>query len=164
MIEQKLRTDFFKKIKWNHSQAFKPSMTFIQNVHYRNAHHFYNEILKSEGIDIAVFGLYDKAISYGLREMPQVYELWCLVTLIKVLQEDFHFKPNKDDIKTLLKIIDPKRQKIDDYVKINFTGSLAGREVTLHYQKKNLIFLKLKCQHQVVKLLISVKLKKSQSN
>lgn len=136
LIKQNLRTDFFKKIKLNHLQGFKPSMTFIQNIVYRNALRYYKEILKSEGIDIAIFGLYENVTSYGMREMPQVYELWCLVTQVKILEESFHFKHNKNDIKTLLKNINPKNQTIEEYSKINFEKSLAGRTVTLHYQKK----------------------------
>jgi predicted component of viral defense system (DUF524 family) len=58
-------------------------MTFIQNISYRNALRYYKEVLKSEGIDIAVFDLYENVTSFGLREMPQVYELWCLVTTNK---------------------------------------------------------------------------------
>jgi hypothetical protein len=32
MLDQRLKTSFFKKIKWKNFQGFKPSMTFIQNI------------------------------------------------------------------------------------------------------------------------------------
>jgi predicted component of viral defense system (DUF524 family) len=67
--------------------------------------------------------------------MPQVYELWCLVTLIKVLEESFRFEHEPKDLTALLKAIDPNKQTIADYSKIDFKNSLAGRQVTLHYQK-----------------------------
>ncbi|MBK9635708.1 MAG: hypothetical protein IPO64_14795 [Bacteroidetes bacterium] len=108
LLEQRLKTSFFKKIKWKNFQGFKPSMTFIQNITYRNALRYYKEILKSEGIDIAVFDLYENVKSFGLREMPQVYELWCLITQIKVLEESFHFEHEPKDLTALLKAIDPK--------------------------------------------------------
>ena len=165
LIKQKLRTDFFKKIKWKHLQGFKPSMTFIQNISYRNALRYYKEILKSEGIDIAIFDLYENVTSYGLREMPQVYELWCLVTQIKVLEESFHFKHNKNDIKTFLKNIDPKKQKIEEYSKISFENSLAGRKVILHYQKKITdnkrpdFILEVSCNNRKINLVLDSKFK-----
>jgi len=135
LLEQRLKTVFFKKTKWNNFLGFKPSMTFIQNISYRNALRYYKEVLKSEGIEIAVFDLYENVTSFGLREMPQVYELWCLVTQIKVLEESFHFAHVSKDLLALLKTIDPKKQTIAEYSKIDFKNSLAGRRVTLHYQK-----------------------------
>jgi len=130
-----LKTVFFKKTKWKSLNGFKPSMSFIQNIIYRNALRYYKEILKSEGIDMEVFDLYENVTTYGLREMPQVYELWCLVTQIKVLEESFHFAHFPKDITSLLKSIDPKKQSISEHSKINFINNLAGRQVTLHYQK-----------------------------
>lgn len=135
LIVQRLKTSFFKKIKSNHFQGFKPSMTIIQNVSYRNALRYYKEILKSEGIDIEVFDLYENVTSYGLREMPQVYELWCLVTQIKILKENFHLEHDPKDLKALLRVIDPNKQSIVKQFTINFKNKLAGRQVTLHYQK-----------------------------
>ena len=135
LLEQRLKTSFFKKIKWKNFQGFKPSMTFIQNINYRNALRYYKEVLKSEGIDIEIFDLYENITSFGLREMPQVYELWCLVTQIKVLEESFHFAHISKDLSALLKTIDPKKKTIAEHSKIDFKNSLAGRRVTLHYQK-----------------------------
>jgi hypothetical protein len=165
LIKQKLKIDFFKKIKWRHLQGFKPSMTYIQNIVYRNALRYYNEILKSEGIDIAIFDLHENVTSFGLREMPQLYELWCLVTLVKVLEESFHFKHNKNDITSLLKNIDPKKQTISEYSKINFTNSLAGRKVTLHYQqmitknKRPDFLLEVSCNQRKINLVLDSKFK-----
>jgi len=165
LIKQKLGTDLFQKVKWKHLQGFKPSMTFIQNIGYRNALRFYKEILKSEGIDIAIFDLYENVTSYGLREMPQVYELWCLVTQVKILEESFHFKHNRDDITTLLKNINPKNQTMGEYTKINFANSLAGRKVTLHYQKKILenkrpdFILEVSCNNRRINLVLDSKFK-----
>lgn len=164
-INKKLRSDYFVKIKWRDLQGFKPSMTFIQNIVYRNALRYYKEILNSEGIDIAIFGLYENVTSYGLREMPQVYELWCLITQIKVLEEGFHFKCNKNDIATLLKNIDPTKNTIEKYSEINFTNALAGRKVKLHYQKKIKdnkrpdFILEVSCNNRQINLVLDSKFK-----
>lgn len=165
LIEQKLKTNFFKKVKWKNFQGFKPSMTFIQNITYRNALRYYKEILKSEGIDIAVFDLYENVTAVGLREMPQVYELWCLVTIIKVLEESFYFAHISKDLSTLLKTIDPKKQTIAEYSKIDFKNSLAGRGVTLHYQKSIAenkrpdFILEVTCNRRTINLVLDSKFK-----
>jgi len=165
LLEQRLKTTFFKKIKWKNFQGFKPSMTFIQNIIYRNALRYYKEILKSEGIDIAVFDLYENVTSFGLREIPQVYELWCLVTQIKVLEESFHFEHEPKDLTALLKAIDPKKQTIAEHSKINFKNSLAGRRVTLHYQKSIVenkrpdFILEITCNRRTINLVLDSKFK-----
>ncbi|MBK7816429.1 MAG: hypothetical protein IPJ60_02070 [Sphingobacteriaceae bacterium] len=165
LLEKRLKTSFFKKIKWQNFQGFKPSMTFIQNISYRNALRFYKEVLKSEGIDIAVFDLYENVTSFGLREMPQVYELWCLVTQIKVLEESFHFAHISKDLLALLKTIDPKKQTISEHSKIDFKNSLAGRQVTIHYQKSIAerkrpdFILEVTCNNRTINLILDAKFK-----
>ena len=165
LLEQRLKTNFFKRIKWENFQGFKPSMTFIQNITYRNALRYYKEVLKSEGINIEVFDLYENVTSFGLREMPQVYELWCLVTLIKVLEESFRFEHEPKDLTALLKAIDPNKQTIADYSKIDFKNSLAGRQVTLHYQKSIAenkrpdFILEVTCNMQTINLVLDSKFK-----
>jgi hypothetical protein len=165
LLEQKLKTNFFKRIKWKNFYGFKPSMTFIQNIAYRNALRYYKEVLKSEGIDIEVFDYYENVTSFGLREMPQIYELWCLITLIKVLEESFHFAHISKDLSTLLKTIDPKKQTIAEYSKIDFKNSLAGRRVTLHYQKNIAenkrpdFILEVTCNRRTINLVLDSKFK-----
>jgi len=165
LLEQRLKTNFFRKIKWKNFQGFKPSMTFIQNIIYRNALRYYKEVLKSEGIDIEIFDLYENVTSFGLREMPQVYELWCLVTQIKVLEENFHFAHISKDLSALLKTIDPKKQTIAEHSIIDFKNSLAGRRVKLHYQKSIAenkrpdFILELTCNKRTINLVLDSKFK-----
>jgi len=165
LLEQRLKTNFFRKIKWKNFQGFKPSMTFIQNIIYRNALRYYKEVLKSEGIDIEVFGLYENVTLFGLREMPQVYELWCLVTLIKVLEDSFHFSHISKDLSAFLKTIDPKKKTIAEHFKFDFKGILAGRRVTLHYQKRSVLnkipdfVLEVICNNQKINIVLDSKFK-----
>ena len=165
LLNQKIKTKFFKKIKRKTLQGFKPSMTFIQNIVYRNALRYYKEILSSEGLDIAVFDLYENVTTFGLREIPQVYELWCLVTQLKVLEESFHFEHEPQDLKTLLRNVDPNKQTISEHSKIEFKNKLAGRRVTLHYQKTNAenkrpdFILEMTCNKRSINLVIDSKFK-----
>lgn len=138
IANQRMNLPFFKSTKWRNIQGFKPSMTFIQNNNYRDAFRTYKEILSSEGINIEIFGLYENITSYGMREMPQVYELWCLVNIIKILRENYNFVPSPDHIEKLLKAVDPQKLKITEHVQIEFKNIFAGRRAILHYQKEML--------------------------
>jgi hypothetical protein len=145
--------------------AFKPSMTFIQNIKYRNAFNFYKEILKSKGIDIEIFGLFELITNYGIREIPQVYELWCLISIIKILETNFGFKHNASDLQKLLTVITPDSKKIDKEVCINFSGDLNGRTVKLYYQKQLLDYkrpdflIELRTNTKTVNLILDAKFK-----
>jgi hypothetical protein len=130
-----LNSDFFKKINFKKLVRFKPSMTYIQNIHYRNALRYYQEILYAEGIDIGIFGHYEQITNYGIREMPQVFELWSLISIIRILENTFSYKHDPNDLRQLLVSISPQSKKIEKYIKINFLGDLNGRSVILHYQK-----------------------------
>jgi len=131
----------------------------------RNALRYYKDILKSEGIEIEVFDLYESVTTFGLREMPQVYELWCLVTQIKVLEESFHFEHEPKDLTALLKAIAPNKQTIADHSKIDFKNSLAGRRVTLHCQrsiaenKRPDFILEVSCNGRTINLILDSKFK-----
>jgi len=133
ILQSYLSTEFATGISYKRHINFKPSMTYIQNVSYRNALNSYKTILDSEGIDFEIFGQYEKIISYGMREMPQVFEIWCFLQIISSL-ERFGFKYNEEDFGKFLKSITPDKYKIDKHSQIRLLGNLNGREVTLHYQ------------------------------
>lgn len=163
-IDKYLQTVFFKSIDIKKPIQLKPSMTFIQNINYRNAQTYYHEILKSEGISIDVFGLFELIANYGIREIPQVYELWCLVSTIKVLNS-FGFSHNSNDLHSLLSVITPDSKKIDKEVCINFSGNLNSRSVKLHYQKQLLnnkrpdFIIEIETNSKTVNLILDAKFK-----
>lgn len=130
-----LKSDFVQKINSQKLVRFQPSMTYIQNVQYRNALRYYQEILNAEGIDISILGHYEQITNYGIREMPQVFELWSLVSIIRLLEKTFSYRHNPNDLRQLLVSIAPQNKKTETYIKINFLGDLNGRSVILNYQK-----------------------------
>lgn len=131
-----LSGEFASKINYKKLGHFQPSMTYIQNPQYRKALKFYNQILNAEGIDIAIFGYYEEILQYSIRELPQVYELWCLVSIIKILEDTYAVKAKPSDLKQLIGSIQPSIKKLEKHVKIEFIGSLNGRKVILDYQKR----------------------------
>lgn len=130
-----LNSDFAKKVSFKKLIRFQPSMTYIQNIQYRNALRYYQEILNTEGIDISIFGHYEQITNYGIREMPQVFELWSLISIIRILEDNFSYKHDPNDLKKLLNSIAPQNKKIETCIEINFIGEPNGRKVVLHYQK-----------------------------
>ncbi len=135
LLEGLLKSEFVKKINFKKPLKLKSSMTYLQNINYRNAQSNYQEILDSLGIDIEIFGMYEQITNYGVREMPQVFELWCLVSIISILENSFALKHEKSDLNNLVRMISPDNKKIEKHIEINFTGNIHERKVTLHYQK-----------------------------
>lgn len=131
-----LNHQFTKSISYNKLSRFQPSMTYVQNFKYRKALKYYRDILEAEGIDISIFGFYQEILQYGIREIPQVYELWCLVSIIQTLEKTYCLKANLSDLKKLLSNVQPNMKKLETYSQITFTGELRERYVILHYQKK----------------------------
>lgn len=125
---------FFRSIGWKNAITFKPSMTFVQNPLYRSAKRAYDEILRAQGLEMKIFDLFEKACSYGVREMHQVYELWCLLGIITVLERNYDVKHERSDLVALLEAIDPDRSGIPRQIKIRFDRTIGGRIVTLFYQ------------------------------
>lgn len=135
-LKSLLNHQFVASISYRNLFQFKPSMTFLQNYRYRNALKYYQEVLSSEGIDISVFGCYKEILEYSIREIPQVYELWCLISIINSIESSYSLKADKQDIKKLLKNIQPNNKKLEIYSEIRFSGKLPSRNLILHYQKK----------------------------
>lgn len=160
-----LNSDFAKKINFKKLVRFQPSMTYIQNIQYRNALRYYQEILNAEGIDISIFGLYEQVTNYGVREMPQVFELWSLVSIIRILENTFFYKHDPNDLRQLLNSISPQNKKTEAYVRINFSGNLNGRSIVLHYQKslsnnkRPDFLLEISCKHRRIFVVLDAKFK-----
>jgi len=110
-------------------------MTFVQNTQYRNAVKYYQETLSSLGINMEVFHSFEQITEYGVREIPQVYELWVLISIIKTLEGTYGYQPNPSDVEQLAKEISPKNVKLNQELVIRFTEALPDRQVKLFYQK-----------------------------
>ncbi len=160
-----LNSDFVKKVNFKKLFRFQPSMTFVQNSQYRNALRSYQEILDGEGLDFNIFGLYEQITNYGIREMPQVFELWSLISIVRILENTFSYKHKPTDLQELLKSVSPKNKKIETYVKINFSGELNERKIVLHYQKcltngnRPDILLEISCRNRRIFVVLDAKFK-----
>lgn len=81
---------------------FVPSMVFLQSPPYAGALSSYRQLLSMTGVDDVILEGLLSLENVGLRDWPSVYERWCLVSLLRVLQDDFRFVFNKDDVRANL--------------------------------------------------------------
>ena len=124
---------FFIKHKIKSKYYFSGSMTFIQNPNYQGTHKVYKQIIDKSGLNDELFESLEKLDSIGILDIPKVYERWCLLQIIKVLIDSFHFEPKDKNWKeTLVKgVLVSKPQNIT----LKFQNINIKREITLTYEK-----------------------------
>ncbi|NCD34472.1 MAG: hypothetical protein EOL87_13795 [Spartobacteria bacterium] len=78
---------------------FLPTMIFLQSPSYSGVLSAYREFM-------AVANLTEDDVepllmikNFGMRDWPALYERWCIISLIRVLDEEYHFKFDKTLIK-----------------------------------------------------------------
>ena len=111
-----------------------PTMVFLQSPSYAGALSSYRQLRDLTGVDDAELDSLLALEDVGLRDWPGVYERWCLVSLLKVLQDDFRFTFDQGEV----------RDKLLKYCAGKSAGSFLTHafrsdinlELTLHYQPK----------------------------
>ena len=81
---------------------FAPTMVFLQSPKYSGALSSYRQIRDLTGLDDDGLTSLLTLEDVGLRDWPGVYERWCLVSLLKVLQDDFRFTFDKNEVRANL--------------------------------------------------------------
>jgi hypothetical protein len=113
------------------SATFPNSMTFVQNPSYQAVHSGYKSLrnltnLSDEDLLLSL----EKIDEIGLINMPILYERWCLLQIIKVLIQNYHYVPIHDWKRKLLKIISTGRHSES----IDFANSYVKRNIQLRYE------------------------------
>ncbi len=75
---------------------FPGSMTFVQNPHYQGAHKTYKQVINTSGLDESLFNSLLETENIGIVDIPAIYERWCLLQIIKVLIDKYHFIPENN--------------------------------------------------------------------
>lgn len=86
----------FKEKRVSFQNLFPGSMTFVQNPSYRSNHSVYKKIFETSGINNTLFQTLLDYEKIGLLDIPTLYERWCLIQIIKVLIDRFHFIAEKN--------------------------------------------------------------------
>lgn len=111
---------------------FVPTMVFIQSPPYAGTLSAYRQLLTMTGIDEVMLddllGLED----VGLRDWPGVYERWCLVSILRVLQDDFRFTFDKEDVR--LKLLAHCTGKKEGAFSVSAKRTDMKLSLTLSYQ------------------------------
>ena len=111
-----------------------PTMVFLQSPSYSGALSSYRQLRDLTGVDDEGLDSLLALEDVGLRDWPGVYERWCLVSLLKVLQDDFRFTFNQSEIRDkLLKYCAGKNA--GSFFTYAFRNDIK-LELTLHYQPK----------------------------
>lgn len=112
---------------------FIPTMVFLQTPSYSGALSSYRQFIALAGIDEdALEGLLALE-NIGLRDWPGIYERWCLVSLLRVLQDDFRFRLNDDHVRdSLLKYCTGQEIR---YFSVNATRKDMQLGMTLECQR-----------------------------
>ena len=121
----------FEKMGVKASPTFPNSMTFVQNPDYQAMHSGYKKIRKITNLtDEDLLLSLEKVEDIGLVNMPLLYERWCLLQIIKVLVQNYHYHPDDDWKRILLNIVlSHKHSK-----PLNFNNEQLKRKVQLRYE------------------------------
>ncbi|NOQ36732.1 MAG: hypothetical protein GQ569_12700, partial [Methylococcaceae bacterium] len=117
----------FKKLNITSDSYFPNSMTFIQNLNYQGSHKLYKKITNLSGLDEALFLGLQEIEKIGILNISLIYERWCLLQIIKVLVDIYHFLPEKDWKNKLINQTLTSGKNIE----IRFENEKIKRNVTL---------------------------------
>lgn len=117
--------------------TFPNSMTFVQNPDYQAVHSGYIKIRETANLtDESLLLTLEEVDQIGLINMPLLYERWCFLQIIKVLIQNFNYKPTHDWKKRLMSIVLTERQKKGKANFLDFDHAELNRKIKLRYEPK----------------------------
>ena len=123
--------EYLKKLKIKPLATFPNSITFVHNPHYQGVYAGYKIIrdvthLNDEDLLLSL----EEFDKIGLVNMPLLYERWCLLQIIRVLVENYHYVPTQNWKHKLLKIIQTRNHSES----IEFENEFLKRKINLYYE------------------------------
>lgn len=117
---------------------FPGSITFIQNPFYRGALSNYRKIIEKTGMSDDIFRDIISIERFGILDIPIVYERWCLLQLIDVFLNVYHFDGEKGWFEKLVKTLSSSNSKNKTY-KISMENMELELKIDLYYQYQMLV-------------------------
>lgn len=115
------------------SSIFPNSMTFVKNPNYQAIHSGYKGLRELTNLsDEDLLLSLERIDEIGLINMPLLYERWCLLQIIKVLIQQYHYIPDASWKRKLLAIINIGRRSEP----LGFVNHNVKRSVRLMYEPK----------------------------
>jgi hypothetical protein len=126
-----------KKLGIKPSATFPNSMTFVQNPDYQAVHSGYKKIREFANLsDEDLLLSLEKVDEIGLINMPILYERWCLIQIVKVLMQNYHYRPSRDWKRLLVKIATTEKKDRSKNDSLGFDHAHLKRSIQLRYEPK----------------------------
>lgn len=123
---------FFDGHKIKTQSYYPSSMVFIQNPIYNKHNQLFKKINDYQGISEGIFESLLEIEQIGLVNIPNLYEKWCLLQIIKVLSKHYHYKLNNNWQEYLVKSALNKQYNIEFVLE----NDAIQRKIVLTYEKE----------------------------
>lgn len=127
--------DFFEKNRVGISHVFPNSMVFIQNPNYAGAKSLFKKIIDLNGLDLGLLEDMMTVDEIGLTNISNLYERWCLIKVIKVLNEVYGFSLNEGWQRSLVNSVLTNKYNAS----INMYSNNTRQSITVSYEKEIVI-------------------------
>lgn len=125
--------DFFEKNRVGISHVFPNSMVFIQNPNYAGAKSLFKKIVDLNGLDLDLLEDMMTVDEIGLTNISNLYERWCLIKVIKVLNEVYGFSLNEGWQQSLISSVLTNKY---NNASINMYSKRTHQSITVFYEKE----------------------------
>lgn len=122
---------FFKQhgVKWQSHTT--NSMVFIQNPAYVAAQKTFKKIISIEGLDASLLDSMQECEEIGLVSVPTLYERWCLVQILSILTEVYHFELQDNWETVIFYAMLTEQQELE----LTLTNKRRNQTIVLSYEK-----------------------------
>lgn len=133
-IAQRLGRSFEKK-KIGTQNNYPQSILFVTNNLYSTPYNFFRKISDNLGINERVINQIEQIEKIGLIKINEIYEYWCLISIIKVLVEKLKFKPDKNWSEKIVNSIFLSGKNSSISIHFVHEGIIKPFKILLTYQK-----------------------------
>ena len=109
------------------------SMVFIQNPNYAGAKSLFKKIVDLNGLDLDLLEDMMTVDEIGLTNISNLYERWCLIKVIKVLNEVYGFSLNEGWQQSLISSVLTNKY---NNASINMYSKRTHQSITVFYEKE----------------------------
>lgn len=127
----KKSVQFFQTQKVKQQQECPNSMVFIQNPLYATAKHIYRKVSNLEGMNDSILNSMMAIDEIGLVNLPDLYERWCLLQLIVVISDIYHFQIENGWQQKVIDAVLKNRKNVE----IDFSCERRQLNLKLTYEK-----------------------------
>ena len=125
----------FKKKKIGIQSKYPQSILFVTNKLYSTPYNLYKKLTEEFGINERVITQLEQTEKIGLIKINEIYESWCLISIIKILIERLGFKPDENWADKIIESVFSKGKNAEITFHFTHDGYLEPIHLRLTYQK-----------------------------